>query len=77
MKKRAAVIAAVRYVSQAVLIAFITWMQQVGKSGWHKLDSFDYWFIAASLAVAGLNALGSVMNPRWHIAQLEKEKDAK
>ena len=77
MKKRAAIIAAVRYVSQAVLIAFITWMQQVGKSGWDNLGSYDYWFISASLAVAGLNALGSVMNPRWHIAQLEKGKDSK
>lgn len=77
MKKRAAIIAAVRYVSQAVLIAFITWMQQVGKSGWDNLGSYDYWFISASLAVAGLNALGSVMNGRWKEAQQETDKEKK
>lgn len=77
MKKRAAIIAAVRYVSQAVLIAFITWMQQVGKSGWDKLGSYDYWFISTSLAFAGLNALGSVMNGRWKEAQQETDKEKK
>lgn len=77
MKRRAAMIAAIRYVSQAVLIAFITWMQQVGKQSWNDLNSFDYWFISASLAVAGLNALGSVMNGRWQIAQQENDKAQK
>jgi hypothetical protein len=77
MKKRAAVIAAIRYVTQATLISFITWMQQVGKEGWNSLTSYDYWFISASLLVAGLNALGSVMNGRWQLAQQEGEKVSK
>ncbi len=77
MKKRAAVIAAIRYVTQAMLISFIAWMQQVGKEGWNSLTSYDYWFISASLLVAGLNALGSVMNGRWQLAQQEGEKVSK
>lgn len=77
MKRRAAMVAAIRYISQAMLIAFITWMQQVGKQGWDDLGSFDYWFISASLAVAGLNAMGSVMNGRWQIAQQENDKASK
>ena len=77
MKRRAAFMAMLRYVTQAVLAAFVAWMQQVGKQGWESLNSFDFCFIVASLGVVALNSMGSTMNPRWHIAQLEKEKDSK
>jgi len=71
MKRRAAYFAAFRYVMQAVLTAFAVWLQQVGKDGWATLSAFDYWFVAATLGIAALNALGATMNKRFGQAEEE------
>lgn len=65
-KQLAAWSAAIRYVLQATLTAFAVWLQQVGKKGWDQLSAYDYWFVGTALGIAALNALGAVMNGRWH-----------
>lgn len=69
-----AVFSAVRYVAQAVLAAFAVWLQQIGKTGWEEISTFDVVFVATALAIAGLNAMGAVMNGSWSEARARGAK---
>lgn len=69
-----AVFSAVRYVLQGVLAAFAVWLQQIGKTGWEQISTFDVVFVCTALALAGLNAMGAVMNGSWSEARARGAK---
>lgn len=56
--------AAIRYVLYNVTLAFSGWLV-ASKDQWNSLDDWDFWNLATILALAGLTALGAVMNGTW------------
>lgn len=60
---------AARYTLQAGLIAFLGWLQQIGKHGWDSMSTYDMVFAATAVAVAAMNGLGATINKTWAEAQ--------
>jgi hypothetical protein len=63
-----AMFTAARYVIYSMFVALQAWLISV-KERWADISTWDWWSLACALSLAGLTALGAVMNDSWSKAK--------